>query len=76
MVKYKVLAEKLSADGVTLERIGEELNYRENASDGCRWDDDLHEYTTGELEQIEAYMTKKKAECVSMVHEAKSIGNK
>ena len=43
----------LKSCGITLNEISEELNYRDNASEGMRWDDNLYEYATGELEEIE-----------------------
>jgi len=50
---------RLKADGVTLEQISEELDYRGNAAEGSRWDDDLYEYSTEELTEIEiAWETK------------------
>jgi len=55
-MEYWAMVEKLKADGVTLKQIGKELNYRNNAAPGCRWDDNLYQYTTEELEQIEQDM--------------------
>lgn len=45
---------KLKADGITLEEVAEELNYRDNANDS-KWDDNLFEYSTEELELIEQF---------------------
>ena len=45
---------KLKADGITLEEVAEELNYRHNAND-LKWDDNLFEYSTEELELIEQF---------------------
>lgn len=40
--------EELKSSGVTLDRLSEELSYRENSGDN-RWDDDLYVYSTDEL---------------------------
>jgi len=45
---------KLKADGITLEEVAEELNYRDNAN-VSKWDDNLFEYSTEELELIEQF---------------------
>lgn len=42
---------KLIQNGVTLKQISKELDFRENSS--MNWDDDLFEYSTEELEEIE-----------------------
>ena len=49
-VKEMILA--LRQDGITLEAIEKELEYRDNASDS-KWDDNLFQYTTEELADIE-----------------------
>ena len=53
--------QKLINDGVTLEQISEELNYREMASADSAWDDDLYGYTTSELEEFESELIKRKS---------------
>lgn len=45
--------ERLKAVGVNLTQISEELNYRDEAGKESRWDDDLYDYSTDDLEQIE-----------------------
>lgn len=47
----KEIIRQLKCDGITLEQIGEELDYRERSS--LNWDDALIKYSTEELEQIE-----------------------
>ena len=43
----------LKSDGVTLSDIENELDYRESALDGMKWDDNLIDYSTWELRDIE-----------------------
>lgn len=49
------IVERLRRDGVTIKQISDELNYREIASSDTRWDDDLCEYDTEELKDIERF---------------------
>lgn len=44
---------------VTLQQVSDELDYRDQASEGSKWDDDLYEYETSELEEIEEYWADK-----------------
>jgi hypothetical protein len=50
MVSQKEI-DQLKQDGVTLKQIQTELDYRDVSNYG--WYDDLYEYSTEELEQIE-----------------------
>lgn len=45
--------ERFIRNGIALADVGEELNYRENAAHEMRWDDNLYEYSTEELERVE-----------------------
>ena len=45
--------QKLFKDGVIREDILKELDYRENAAEGCGWDDNLYQYDIDELQDIE-----------------------
>ena len=47
------IIENLKRDNVTLEQIEKELDYRSEAGKDSRWDDNLFEYSTDELESIE-----------------------
>lgn len=43
---------ELTLSGIALQAISNELDYREN-SNGNRWDDNLYEFSTDELDKIE-----------------------
>lgn len=47
------LIQTLSDNGVTLERVVAELDYREQSISGNRWDDVLSEYSSAQLMKIE-----------------------
>jgi len=49
----KEMIQQLKEDGVTLNHIQNELDYRENSSSDMKWDDNLYEYTTDELLSME-----------------------
>ena len=49
--------DRLKNAGVRVEVISKELDYRDNAGDDARWDDNLFEYDSDELHQIEAVWT-------------------
>lgn len=54
---------ELRSVGVTLERVSDELDYREMAGIGenetnCGWDDDLYRYSGTELSAAEEMLTK------------------
>ena len=51
--KVKEMILNLKADGIYLEDISKELDYRDNAIEGARWDDNLYDYSTEELDKIE-----------------------
>ena len=57
MNKLKEIAQEMIAilkyRNVTLEQISSELDYREQAGEYSRWDDDLLEYSTEELQEVE-----------------------
>lgn len=53
--------QKLIDDGVTLEQVSEELDYRDMAMEGSTWDDCLFEYSIEELEEVEAELIKRKS---------------
>lgn len=44
---------RMKADGITLNDISEELTYRDRTGDSQKWDDNLYDYSTDELEEIE-----------------------
>lgn len=47
------IIENLKREGVTLNDIHNELDYRDRASCENKWDDNLYEYSTEELQEIE-----------------------
>ena len=40
---------------VTLKQVSKELDYRSQATEDMKWDDDLYEYETEELQEIEQH---------------------
>ena len=54
--------EQMKIDGVTLSEIYEELDYRDQADCNSRWNDNLYEYSTSELEQIASWWNDKEEE--------------
>jgi hypothetical protein len=45
----------LKYNNVTLKQVSKELDYRDQADINSRWDDDLFEYETEELQEIEQH---------------------
>jgi hypothetical protein len=41
---------------MTLDQISKELDYRDNAAEDCKWDDDLFEYSYEELSVLECLL--------------------
>lgn len=52
--KYKAASnvQQMKRDGITFAEIQEELEYRDKAAIGCRWNDNLFEYSYSELKDI------------------------
>ena len=46
--------ENLKASKITLKQVAEEIDYRDKAGEGSRWDNDLYDYSTEELVEIES----------------------
>lgn len=53
----KEMIQQLKEDGVTLNHIQNELDYRDN-SGGNKWNDNLYQYTDEELSCIEKWLNK------------------
>ena len=58
-MKLKETAQEMIAvlkyHNVTLKQISKELDYRSQAAEDMKWDDDLYEYKTEELQEVEQH---------------------